>query len=175
MDDALLALFQGAAGKEVTGQLRFPEESEAYFEIVGEEGAPRRYVLKPLAELYGPGDPSKTADPQDDYYMPLFLKIEETIRSCAGHDPRLTDAQVSLTLSNLSVNPESHATGDSQASGYYLTQALQAHLQLLLSVNDYSRSEVRQALRKVNKSVQRHTQRDGPRGYLRFIREALRA
>jgi hypothetical protein len=50
-----------------------------------------------------------------------------------------------------------------------LARRVNSALRLCLSLNDYSRFEVRAALRKVRKSVERHTRLAGPTGYLDFI------
>ncbi len=39
----------------------------------------------------------------------------------------------------------------------------------MLGLNNYSRRDVEQAMRKIGKSVARHTRADGPQGYLYFI------
>ena len=52
-----------------------------------------------------------------------------------------------------------------------VTRRVQLALRLCLSLNDYSRQEVRTALRRVQRSVKRHTELQGPRGYLNFIVE----
>ena len=47
--------------------------------IVDQAGEERRYALKPLSDLYGPGHHVGTVDPQDERFTPLFLAIEEAI------------------------------------------------------------------------------------------------
>ena len=42
------------------------------------------------------------------------------------------------------------------------------------SLNDYSRQDVKQAIRRIAKSVQTHTQQSGRRGYLDFIRQYVK-
>ena len=64
--------------------------------------------------------------------------------------------------------PEADAGGDP------LIEKLQFALRLLLSIQNYSRNDVRSAIRKVAKSVDRHTRLAGPRGYLQFIRGQFR-
>jgi hypothetical protein len=95
----------------------------------------------------------------------LFLSIEETIVREDQTHARLTDAGVTLTLERLAMNPE----GDPGADD--LARRLQLELRLQLSLNNYSRQEVRSAIRKIGKSVARHTRLAGPRGYLTFIRQ----
>ncbi|HEY2586970.1 MAG TPA: hypothetical protein VGI81_14590 [Tepidisphaeraceae bacterium] len=131
--------------------------------IVDQAGEERRYAIKPLSDLYGPGHDVDTVDPQDDRFMPLFLAIEEAIvRHWEQDNPGLTDGTVALTLDQLGMGPDS-TTQDP------LAQRIQLQLRLCLSMNDYSRQEVKAALKKVGKSVDRHTRAGGPRAYLNFI------
>ncbi len=65
------------------------------------------------------------------------------------------------------MSPEAAAAAD------VLAARIQLSLRLTLSLNDYSRQDVRHALRKVAKSVARHTRLAGPRGYLTFLRRQL--
>jgi len=128
----------------------------------------KRYRLKPLGDLFGEGVNARTLDPEDKRYMPLLMGIEESILRVYERDSRLTDGRVSLALSDLAMHLES------QPGPEPLRQWLRADLRLLLSLNDYSRRDVRGALRKIRKSVRRHTRADGPRGYLDFIRDQFR-
>jgi hypothetical protein len=80
----------------------------------------------------------------------------------------LTDADVSLALDRLGANPEGDPGGDA------LARRIQRDLRLLLSVNDYSRQDVRAAIRKITRSVARHTRLAGPSGYLTFIQQYVR-
>ncbi|MFO8011862.1 MAG: hypothetical protein R6X20_01015 [Phycisphaerae bacterium] len=127
-----------------------------------------RYTLKPLGDLFGDGVDARTLDVNDERYMPLLMAIEESIVRVYEEDPRLTDARVSLALSDLAMNLESPPGPEP------LRQWLRADLRLLLSLNDYSRRDVRRALRKIEKSVRRHTRVDGPQGYLNFILDQFR-
>lgn len=52
-----------------------------------------------------------------------------------------------------------------------LARAIQNSLRLLLSTEDYSRYEVKWAVRKILGSVKRHRAAGGIRGYLDFIME----
>lgn len=133
--------------------------------IVDAAGQERRYALKPLSELYGAGHNVDVIDPEDDRFMPLFFAIEEAIvRHWEQDDPRLTDGAVALVLNQLGMDPQS-ATQDA------LARRIQVQLRLCLSMNDYSRQEVKAAIKKVGKSVDRHTRAAGPRGYLSFVRQ----
>ena len=80
----------------------------------------------------------------------------------------MTDARVSLALDKLGMSPEGEAGTD------VLAKYLQFKLRMVLSMNDYSRNEVKAAIKKIGKSVERHTKLAGPRGYLTFIRQQLR-
>jgi hypothetical protein len=121
------------------------------------------YLLKPLRELYGQGYGIDTVDPQNEIFMPLFLAIEENIaRFYTQEKPGFTDAAVSLMLDQLGNEPNSPGNDP-------LARRVNSALRLCLSLNDYSRFEVRAALRKVRKSVERHTRLAGPTGYLDFI------
>lgn len=133
--------------------------------IIDAAGEERRYALKPLSDLYGAGHNADTVDPQDQRFMPLFLAIEEAIvRHWEQDDTGLTDGTVALVLNQLGMEPQS-ATQDA------LARRIQVQLRLCLSMNDYSRHEVKAALKKVGKSVDRHTRLAGPRGYLSFIKQ----
>ena len=131
--------------------------------VVRQAGEERRYALKSLSDLYGPGHNVDTVDPEDQRFMPLFLTIEEAIvRHCEQDNPGLTDGTVALVLDQLGMGPGS-TTPDP------LAKRIQVQLRLCLSMNDYSRQEVKAALKEVAKSVDRHTCASGPRGYLNFI------
>jgi hypothetical protein len=121
--------------------------------------------LRPLAELYSPAE-GATADPKVPVFVPLFLCIEEAITLYDTDEETLTDAKVSLALDRLSLSPE-------EAAPDPLIERIQAALRLTLTVNSYSRQQVRQAVRKIGKSVVRHE--NGQRGYLEFIRQFLEA
>jgi hypothetical protein len=120
------------------------------------------YTLKPLGELYGTAN-AGTVDPQSKTFMRLFFCIEEEIVRFDDNERRLTDGEIALALNNLSMNPEASAADP-------LMQKVQCALRMLLSLNNYSRQEVRQALRKIGKSVDRHMEGGRGRGYLEFIR-----
>jgi hypothetical protein len=166
MDQQLIDLIgSGKKGKAEAGITFLDAPGEIDVKGVG-EGNSSRYALKPLKELYAPGTDSPSVDPQDEQYMPLFLEIESQIaRYYRQDDPGLTDGSVGLTLDQLSMDPESPPAGD------LLARRIALGLRLCLSLNAYSRQEVRAALRKVKKSVDRHSKIDGRRGYLNFIVE----
>jgi len=118
--------------------------------------------------LYGKGHGVTHIDTQDDQFLPLLYCIEDCIVEYYGDNPDLTDGGVSLVLDRLVLRPECDP-GDDR-----LCRRLQLQLRLQLSLEDYSRQEVRWAIRKILQSVRRHTRVDGRRGYLDFIRQMLR-
>lgn len=164
MDQELMDLVWGdreaVPGTKVTTELRFPEPGVV---SVGPQDNPRLHTLKPLRELFGEGNDAGTVDPLDPHYERLFLTIERKIVRRWQSDLRLTDAAVLLALEKLAMQPEAEYAQSLEAD-------IQLELRLLLSLEDYSRQEVRAALRKIAKSVNRHTRLEGPMGYLIFIR-----
>ena len=125
------------------------------------------YRLKPLNQLYVQNDRSTSIDVENPKDMQLLMQIESTIVDCYHEDPDLTDGQVELALDRLDMSPAGDHSKD------YVAEQIQLGLQLLLSLNDYSLEEVRMAIRKIRKSVQRHTKRAGRTGYLDFIQAQL--
>jgi hypothetical protein len=173
MDQALIELM-GASEKPSGSD---DESSAVDFKFVNEEtgeveveaaGKKTRYTLKPLAELYGPGRVVSSIDPKDDHYMPLLLRIEEDIITHDGAALDLSDGLVSLALDRMASNPAAAPGSDA------LCRRLQLGLRLVLSLNDYSKQEVKLAIRKIAKSVELHTSLGGIRGYLDFIHRMFR-
>ena len=152
----------GKSGRDTRISLSSDKPGE--IEIEG-GGGPKSYTLKPLKDLFVAGEDSPSVDPQDERYMPLFLVIEEQISRYYQEDPGLTDGSVGLTLDQLAMDPTNLPAGDA------LAQRVSVGLRLTLSLNDYSRAEVRAALRKIRKSVDRHSKIDGRWGYLEFLVE----
>jgi hypothetical protein len=169
MDEELQALMSSDSKEQGAG-------GEASLRIVGTAGeievdtkaGPKQYTLKPLDSLYGQGHGVSSVDTQDDRFMPLLLCIEEQIVNCSDADPSLNDGLVALALDRLIANPATPVGND------VLCQRLQLRLRLLLSLNNYSQQEVKQALRIVLKSVERHSKHAGVTGYLDFIRRYVR-
>ncbi|MGD0089143.1 MAG: hypothetical protein ABSE73_04425 [Planctomycetota bacterium] len=147
---------------ETRGGVRFLDMAKGEIELSG-AGGTTQYALKPLVELYGEGQGVSAVDPQDDRFMSLFMAIEEESVRYYHLDPELTDGVVTLTLDRLVRNP----------SAQFQTSELGAHLQatlrFCLSTHNHSKWEVQQALKKIVKSVERHTKVAGIRGYLDFI------
>jgi hypothetical protein len=167
MDETLAAKVDELAGRISTSlkardvSIRFTDNDGTVEIIHGDKKEP--YKLKPLKALYGVGlGPSVITS--DEAYMPLLFSIEEEIVRFDEKCEPLTDAAVALALKGLSMNPE-------QSLADPLAKSIQISLRLSLSLNNYSRQEVRQAIRKIEKSVARHN--DGSRGYLEFIHEHL--
>lgn len=125
----------------------------------------QEYPVKPLDQLYGKGTGRDSLDPQDEIFMPLLTLIEGELSRAGQANPRLTDGDALLALKALSMNPAADVGTDELAA------LVQAALRLCLSLNDYSRQDVKMAIRKVTQSVQRHTSLAGRRGYLEFIKD----
>ena len=144
--------------------ISFHEEEGGLVRISGPKGAVE-YRLKPLAELFS----SNGADPavmkwEDPLYLFLLYAIEGEINRAYVSNPELTDSSVMLALDQLAIKPEA-------ASNDAVVRAITRRLRLTLSMDDYSRDEVRKAARKILASVKRHKAAAGIRGYLDFIME----
>ncbi len=161
MDDALKQLID-EAGDAI--ELDLQNIAAGSVVLQGANGA-QTYTLKPLQELYGTGTGAETLDPESDEFMPLMLRIEEDIAAAYQNRPAMTDGQVLLSLKPLAMAPEADVNADP------LALRIQGGLRLVLSMNNYSRQDVKMALKKIVKSVERHTRMDGVRGYLGFILE----
>ena len=120
------------------------------------------HQIKPLGELYGSGN-GKPVKGSDMTFMPLMMGIEQEIISY-DKDCTINDSQVILALNALSSCPEDSYEDD-------LTASLQTAIRIAVSMNNYSRQEVRQAIRQILKSVGRHE--NGRRGYIDFIATML--
>jgi hypothetical protein len=125
------------------------------------------YQLKELPELYAP-EQSFNFDIHwdDDYYISLLNTIEGTIRNIDDSCTGLTDAKVIFSLEELVFKPE-------LKSDDVLIKGINQRLRFQLSISDYTRSEVKGALRKVLKSAKRHNRTGGIRGYLDFIMQFI--
>jgi hypothetical protein len=166
MDDELLGVFEkslaGPKYKDVGQKVEFTDFAAGQISIKG-SGEAQPYTLKPLKELYGDGTGFAPVDPEDDIFMPLFLAIEDAIaRYYQLEKPDLTDGSVGLVLDQMGMDPESNPTDP-------LAVRIRVALRMCLSINNYSRQEVKAALKKVYKSVDRHTRAAGRRGYLDFV------
>lgn len=126
------------------------------------------HQLKELPELYSPEESLNFDDINwdDDYYISLLNTIEGTIRYIDDSNTGLTDTKVILSLEELVSRPEIKSNDK-------IVKEINQRLRLQLSFSDYTRNEVRRALRKVLKSVKRHNQTGGIRGYLDFIMQFI--
>jgi hypothetical protein len=141
---------------------------------LGEGEKVTTYRLKAIPDLYGKGINHPTLDPEDQVYTPLLQGLEMEIRQIDDASRgRLTDAAVLLALSLLAMNPEASIPATGQAEDVVALR-LQTQLRLILSLNDYSRQDVKQAIRRITKSAEGHSKTGGPRGYLAFIRQYVR-
>ena len=123
------------------------------------------YKLKPLTELFFAGKQGVVSVSwKNSDYLNLLHAIESAIKSAYQADSGLTDSSVMLALDKLSMKPEA-------VSNDPVVKAINNSLRLLLSTHDYSRDEVKMAVRKILASVKRHKAAAGIRGYLDFIME----
>jgi hypothetical protein len=168
MDDTLKAKV-AAAGKD--GQvIRFTNPDAGEIDLIPRQGAEagERYTLKTMPDLYGAGTGKDAVDLRDDEFLSLLMSIEEAIVDYDGPRRQLTDGMVLMALDRLSMTPEANVAGDP------LAVSIQAGIRLTLSLNDFSRADVKHALRKIKQSFNRHNRLAGTRGYLSFIRAQLR-
>jgi hypothetical protein len=168
MDDALDKIINSltASNPDQDVEIRLDPANDS-IRLHGPDGT-ITHRLKPLAELFGTGVNAETFDPASDEYAPLCIAIEERFAESGEILPQLRDSQVASALNRLAISPEAPPAGDG------LVEAVQFHLRILLSLKDYSRRDVQRACRRIARSVDHHTREDGPRGYVTFIRQALR-
>ena len=173
MDGELLAIIKGVrhpGGGDPHIDLVDPVGGRIEVQAAGPDAAPPvSHTLKPLAALYGKGTGRDALDTLDPAFTPLLMSIEQVFVDRFRVEPELTDAAVTVALDRLCLSPEASPGRDSVAID------VQFRLRLTLSLHDFSRSDVRHALRKVKQSVARHTRQSGVRGYLTFIRQQLAA
>jgi hypothetical protein len=143
--------------------ISFHEEEDGLIRISGPKGAVE-YRLKPLAELFSSGAAPSVMKWEDPRYLSLLHAIEGAIKRLYMENPELTDSSVMLALDRFAIKPET-TPNDAVA------QRINQELRLMLSMEDYSRDEVRKAARKILGSVKRHKAAAGIRGYLDFIME----
>ena len=171
MDQNLIALlpldaqgnFQKAEDSQ-PGMIRLVNAHTGEIELNLPDGA-KKYLLKPLGELFLNDAATFSINWDDQAYMPLLLCIEEEILNYDDAIPDLTDGPVALSLDRMIMNPAAEPGADE------LIRQIQFRLRLLLSLADYSKYEVKSALRKIAKSVELHSRESGIRGYLDFIRD----
>ncbi len=162
----LLALENEQSPQQAARRVRFKDFATADLEIE-RDGQKHTYALKPMNQLFGTGFGVDSIAFQDERFHPILMTIEEAIVLYDQSTGGLTDGKVALTLRTLAMNPEADVAADA------LAQQINCALRLFLSLNDYSRQEVKLAIRKVLQSVQRHNKDAGVRGYLSFIGEFL--
>lgn len=138
----------------------FPNAEEGIVTFSSTKGS-FTYRLKILRELFAPHDASL---PAEAWQNPLLMAIESAISRTYKKNPELTDPLVILALEQLAAKPDAEGTDT-------LTKAIVTQLTIELSLEDFSRADVRRALNKVLRSVRRHYEVDGRRGYLDFICE----
>jgi hypothetical protein len=120
------------------------------------------HCMKPIRDLFCPEDQLKSEEDQQR----LLLAIESPIADRYDEHPEHTDSNVLIALDLLIQSPDA-AIDDP------LCLAIQKSYWLFLSINETSRSDLRKALRRVRKSVERHKKANGIRGYLDFISQFL--
>jgi hypothetical protein len=129
---------------------------------IAARGEKRRYKLKPLIELYGK---DRGANIKSDEFVPLLAAIEEqVVLHNLEEEPTLSDGPVLLIMKQLGMDPD-HEPAER------LGKRIHGSLRLCLSLNEYSRQNVKNAFRQISKSIQIHTSMGGIRGYVGFIRE----
>lgn len=120
-----------------------------------------RYALKAIGELYAE---AKSPGGENEQ-MALTMAIEYAIAFFDHHnDHGLRDDETIRILEKLSMKPETALSG--------FGALIQAYLRLELSLDDYSRADLRQAVRRALRSAQRHSKGD-PRGYLNHIHHVM--
>ncbi len=144
--------------------ISFHEEEDGLVRISGPKGEVV-YRLKPLSELFSSGavDPAvmKWDDPR---YLSLLYAIEGAIKHVYMVNPELTDSAVMIALDQIAMKPEI-------TSSDLVVKEIIQELRVALSMDDYSREEVRKTTRKILASVKRHKAAAGIRGYLDFVSE----
>ena len=155
---------EGERSEKSDFSLSYSDQEEGLVLVEASKGS-FEYRLKPLQELFSPtsaGGKPLTTD--DSRYLSLLHAIESSIKRLSFENPKFTDASVMFALDALAIRPDA-LTSDS------VVKRINRDLRVLLSMSDYSRDEVKMAIRKILASVKRHRAAAGARGYLDFIRE----
>lgn len=169
MDDTFMKLVSKHTDSD--GSVSFYVSGDAV--EVGEGKKTATYRLKPLAELYDVGLNRATLDGTDEDYEPLLHGIEMEILDIDDEtEGELTDDLVLAALAQLATNPEAELPETTETENS-VAPRIQMELRMILSLNDYSRHDVIQALERVAKTVEFHAKSQSPRGYLSFIQENL--
>ncbi len=146
-------------------QIGFSIDGDGLIEVVGGKGS-FAYQLKELEELYLSSEEASDIEPdwEDDHYLSLLYAIESAIRRADDYTPGLADSMVITALEKLAIKPELKEDNP-------IIKEINQQLRAQLSLCNYSRYEVKRAIRKILGSVKRHNRIDGIRGYLDFIKE----
>ncbi|MDN3514227.1 MAG: hypothetical protein NG747_07490 [Candidatus Brocadia sp.] len=145
--------------------LSFSNEEDGLVRIASVKGS-FVYKLKQLNELFSTENDKVTViDWKDQHYMLLLYTIEQAVKKVYEEDyARLTDADIIPVLKTLAVKPES-------VSKNIISKSINQKLRFQLSIKNYSRQEVKMAIRKILTSAERLNKQGGLRGYLDFILE----
>ncbi len=152
----------------VSPRINFVDRSTGKIEVTGLASpfSMLRYVLAPLEELFAVS--RRGQGPNDDQiFTPLLRKIEQAILEAFDDNWQLTDADVTRAIDRLCPNPHANVSADAVAI------SIQLNLRLMLSLDDFSREDVCDALQHIAKRVARHSMRWGPTGYLMYARVRL--
>lgn len=144
--------------------ISFHEKEDGLVRLSGPKGEVV-YRLKPLQELFS----NASADPavmkwEDPRYLSLLYAIEGAVKRAYLDSEELADSAVIIALDQIAMKPE-------VVSNDIIVRQINCELRVALSMDDYSRDEVRKAARKILASVKRHKDAGGARGYLDFIME----
>ena len=121
------------------------------------------HKLKPLNELFcQENGKAAEIDWEDSHYIHLLYTIERAIKRIYELNYALTDSDVIPVLETLAMKPET-------VSKNIILKSINQELRLQLSMNDYSRHEVKMAIRKILNSAKSRYKQGGLRGYLNFI------
>ncbi len=121
------------------------------------------YKLKPLHELFSQKSSTVAQiDWEDQHFLSLLYTIERAIKKFYKDHYTLTDSDVIPALETLAMKPEA-------VSKNSIVRAINQELRLHLSMNSYSRHEVKMAVRKVLSSAKGHNKQGGLTGYLDII------
>jgi hypothetical protein len=138
----------------------FDKDKDGMITITADE-AEFVYQLKPLKELYAEHESKKNIEEE---MMSLLYHIESTIKGYDIENNGLTDTSVIMALEQISMKPEAPAQD-------MFLRIMTGNLRMFMSTHCFSRSQLRQGINRVLRSVRRHNKIDGTRGYLDFIRE----
>lgn len=123
------------------------------------------YRLKPVRELLSPEAPGENRGRvlEDDCYANIFMGLETALLGFYSENPDVEDAEVRRALNRLAKDPCDDGPGD------VLLGCLRFELRMILSHEDFSRSEVVAVLRKLVRSCKMHSDVNGPKGYYLFL------